>query len=85
MLRLSGDITDTYVLENFIFFFTTNHKRHKENLNTEYSLKKGFIVIFPNSLQPFHPACKAETDIREEKDGSQKERNQTANGLKRNQ
>jgi len=71
MLLVSGDINYTYVLENLIFF-TTNHKRHKENLNTEYSLKKGFIVIFPNSLQPFHPACKAETDIREEKDGSQK-------------
>ena len=66
MLLVSGDINYTYVLEN-LFFFTTNHKRHKENLNTEYSLKKGFNVIFPNPLQPFHPACKAETDIPEEK------------------
>ena len=75
MLLVSADIT--YMCLKTWFLFTTNHKRYKEILNTEYSLKKYSLHCILNSPQPFHPACKAETEIQEEKDGSQTDRKRT--------
>jgi len=75
MLLVSVDIT--YMCLKTWFLLTTNHKRYKEILNTEYSLKKYSLHCILNSPQPFHPACKAETEIQEEKDGSQTDRKRT--------
>ena len=75
MLLVSVDIT--YMCLKTWFLFKTNHKRYKEILNTEYSLKKYSLHCILNSPQPFHPACKAETEIQEEKDGSQTDRKRT--------